>query len=149
MDLDKIWFLSRSCSCELIIVIVFGIGSHGVGWCLLLLCNGNSSSYYNTPTIFNNLFWFYIGSHFENFKNRAQLWVMIYFCVKFQKDPLFGVNLTLFAPWLPLQRPPFWICTTPQKQKKMKNTKMIIAGYSPNRNWWNLIGTTSKSSGTR
>jgi hypothetical protein len=27
--------------------------------------------------------------------------------------------------------------------KKMKNTKMIIAGYSPNRNWWNLIGTTS------
>jgi hypothetical protein len=21
--------------------------------------------------------------------------------------PLFGVNLTLFAPWLPLQRPPF------------------------------------------
>jgi hypothetical protein len=32
--------------------------------------------------------------------------------------------------------------------KKMKNTKMIIAGYSPNRNWWNLIGTTSTSSGT-
>jgi hypothetical protein len=25
----------------------------------------------------------------------------------------------------------------------------IIAGYSPNRNWWNLIGTTSTSSGTR
>jgi hypothetical protein len=23
--------------------------------------------------------------------------------------------------------------------KKMKNTKIIIAGYSPNRNWWNLI----------
>jgi hypothetical protein len=23
---------------------------------------------------------------------------MIYFCVKFQKDPLFGVNLTYFAP---------------------------------------------------
>ena len=34
-------------------------------------------------------------------------------------------------------------------KKKMKNTKMIIAGYSPNRNWWNLIGTTSTSSGTR
>ena len=28
---------------------------------------------------------------------------MIYFCVKFQKDPLFGVNLTFFAPWLPWQ----------------------------------------------
>jgi hypothetical protein len=26
---------------------------------------------------------------------------------------------------------------------------MIIAGYSPNRNWWNLIGTTSTSSGMR
>ena len=33
--------------------------------------------------------------------------------------------------------------------KKLKNTKIIIAGYSPNRNWWNLIGTTSTSSGTR
>jgi hypothetical protein len=32
---------------------------------------------------------------------------------------------------------------------KMKNTKMIIGGYSSNRNWWNLIGTTSTSSGTR
>jgi hypothetical protein len=29
------------------------------------------------------------------------------FCVKFQKDPLIGVNLTFFAPWLPWQRPPF------------------------------------------
>ena len=36
-----------------------------------------------------------------------------------------------------------------QNANKMKNTKMIIAGYSPNRNWWNLIGTTSTSSGTR
>ena len=38
----------------------------------------------------------------------------IYFCVKFQKDPLFGVNLTCFAPWLPWQRPPFWIFATPK-----------------------------------
>ena len=37
--------LSGSSSCKLIIVIVFGIGSHGVGWCPLLLCNGNSSYY--------------------------------------------------------------------------------------------------------
>jgi phage shock protein PspC (stress-responsive transcriptional regulator) len=49
-DLGKIWFPSRSCSCELIIFIIFGIGSHGVGWCPLLLCNGNSSYYYITPT---------------------------------------------------------------------------------------------------
>jgi hypothetical protein len=27
--------------------------------------------------------------------------------------------------------------------------EMMIAGYSPNRNWWNLIGTTPTSSGTR
>ena len=27
-----------------------------------------------------------------------------------------------------------------QNAKKLKNTKMITAGYSPNRNWWNLIG---------
>ena len=40
---------------------------------------------------------------------------MIYFCVKCQKDPLFGVNLTFFATWLPWQRPPFWIFSTPQK----------------------------------
>ena len=27
-----------------------------------------------------------------------------------------------------------------QNANKLKNTKMIIAGYSPNRNWWNLGG---------
>ena len=36
-----------------------------------------------------------------------------------------------------------------QNAKKLKNTKMITAGYSPNRNWWNLIRTASTSSGTR
>ena len=67
--------------------------------------------------IFNNFFFFffYIGGHFENFKKqRAQLWVMIYFCVKFQMNPLYGFHLTLFAPWLPWQRPPFWIVSTPK-----------------------------------
>jgi hypothetical protein len=37
-------------------------------------------------------------------KQRAQLWVTIYVCVKFQKDPLFDMNLTFFAPWLPWKR---------------------------------------------
>ena len=37
------------------------------------------------------------------------------FCVKFQKDPLFRVNLTCFAPLLPWQRPSFWFFSTPQK----------------------------------
>jgi hypothetical protein len=36
-----------------------------------------------------------------------------------------------------------------QNAKKMKKTKMIITDYSLNRNWWNLIGTTSTSSGMR
>jgi hypothetical protein len=36
-----------------------------------------------------------------------------------------------------------------QNAKKLKNTKMIIAGYSQNRNLLNLLGTTSTSSGTR
>ena len=36
---------------------------------------------------------------------------MIYFCVKFQKDLQYGVNLKNFAPWLP----PFWIFSTPHK----------------------------------
>ena len=36
-----------------------------------------------------------------------------------------------------------------QNAKKLKNTKMIITGYSPNRNWWSLIGTMSTSSETR
>ena len=31
-----------------------------------------------------------------------------------QKFVKYGVNLTFFAPWLPWQRPPFWIfCSTP------------------------------------
>ena len=47
-----------------------------------------------------------------------------------------------FSKWLPCHG-------NGQNAKKLKNTKMIIASYSPNRNWWNLIGTTSTSSGTR
>ena len=64
--------------------------------------------------IFNDflkfLYWWPFGKFL---KQRAQLWVMIYFCVKLQKDPLYGLNLTFFAPWLPWQRPSFWICSTP------------------------------------
>jgi hypothetical protein len=66
--------------------------------------------------IFNDFLKFLYWRPFWKFlKQRAQLWVMIYFRVKFQKDPLFGVNLTFFAPWLPWQRPPFLIFSTPQK----------------------------------
>jgi hypothetical protein len=37
----------------------------------------------------------------------ANFYIGGYFCVKFQKDPLYGLNLTFFAPWLPWQQPPF------------------------------------------
>jgi hypothetical protein len=49
-----------------LIVIVFGIGSHGVGWYPLLLCNGNSIYYYYSsfflpskvcPTHFSEMPW--------------------------------------------------------------------------------------------
>ena len=54
---------------------------------------------------------------------------MIYFCVKFQKDPLFGVNLTFFAPWLPWQRPSFWIFFNPSKAATQ------YGGYSYKVSW--------------
>jgi hypothetical protein len=38
----------------------------------------------------------------------------LYFCVKFQKVPLYGVNLSHFAPWLPWQR---------KKKKKWKKRR--------------------------
>ena len=48
---------------------------------------------------------------------------MIYFCVKF------GVNLNLFAPWLPWQRPPFWIFFNPS------NAATHYGGYSYKVSW--------------
>ena len=45
---------------------------------------------------------------------------MVYFCVKFQNDPQFGVNLTFFAPWLSWQRPPFRIFSTPKSSHTLR-----------------------------
>jgi hypothetical protein len=39
------------------------------------------------------------------------------------------VNLTFFAPWLPWQRPPFWICSTPPK------AATHYSGYSYKVSW--------------
>ena len=39
---------------------------------------------------------------------------MIYFCVKFQMDPLYGFRLTFFAPWLPWQWPPYEFVQPPK-----------------------------------
>jgi hypothetical protein len=48
---------------------------------------------------------FYIGGHFENKKKPKS--TTLSDDLFFQKDPLFGVNLTFFAPWLPWKQPPF------------------------------------------
>ena len=55
--------------------------------------------------------------------------MIIYFCVKFQKDPLYGLNLTFFAPWLPWQRPPFWNVFNPPK------AVTHYSGYSYKVSW--------------
>ena len=63
---------------------------------------------------------------------------MIYFCVKFQKDPLFRVNLTFFAPWLPWQWPPFWIFVNPSK------AATHYGGYSYKVSWSLMKGIQKK-----
>jgi hypothetical protein len=116
----------------------------------------------------------YFGGHF-GFKMATianQRWIsirniIIYLETKFRPNRRIFVFGGHFVPWLPWQRPPFWnffnTCAdyfrnfqngrrchgNDQNAKKLKNIKMIIAGYSLNRNWWNLIGTTSTASGTR
>ena len=67
---------------------------------------------------------------------------MIYFCVKFQKDPLYGVNLTFFAPWLPWQQPPFWIFSTPQMLSHTTvdiPTKFHEVWWKESKNWLNPL----------
>jgi hypothetical protein len=59
-----------------------------LSWIKLKYCSLDSNQYCVKNWIFNDFLNFNIGGHFENFKNRAQLWVMIYFCVKFQKENL-------------------------------------------------------------
>jgi hypothetical protein len=41
----------------------------------------------------------------------------------------FGVNLKIFAPWLPRQRPPFWIFSAPPK------AATHYGGYSYKVSW--------------
>jgi hypothetical protein len=48
---------------------------------------------------------------------------MIYFCVKFQKDPLYGVNLTFFAPWVTMATAAILNFFNPQK---LPNTTVDI-----------------------
>ena len=66
--------------------------------------------------------------------------MMIYFCVKFKMDPLYGFRLTFIAPWWPWQRLPSWIFVNPQSCHTLR-------GYSHKVSWslmkginknWNL-----------
>jgi hypothetical protein len=61
---------------------------------------------------------------------------------KFQKDPLYGLNLTFFAPWLPWQRSPFWICSNPPPKK----TATHYGGYSCKVSWSLMKGIQKKIS---
>jgi hypothetical protein len=79
--------------------------------------------------IFNDFLNFYIGDHFENFKNRAQLWVIIYFCVKFQKDPLYGLNLTFFCTLVTMATATILDFSTPPK------AATHYGGYSYKVSW--------------
>ena len=90
---------------------------------------------------FNNLFLFFLflcwrpiwnRGNFENFKNKEHNFEWWSICVKFQKDPLYGVNLTCFPPWLTWQRPQFRICSTPQK---LPHTTMHIPTMF-HEVWW-------------
>ena len=74
----------------------------------------SNSRIYRHFWICNDFFNFYIGGHFENFKNKEHNfeWWSI-FVSSFKR--IRWVNLTFFAPWLPWQQPPFWIFSTPQK----------------------------------
>jgi hypothetical protein len=93
--------------------------------------------------IFEEIIWFYIGSHLENFKNKEHNfeWWSIFF-IKFQKDPLYGVNLTFFAPWLHLHGVwhtapygdhfglpwwPFWIQNGQQNTKTLRFGKNLVS----------------------
>jgi hypothetical protein len=103
--------------------------NNGVGWCPLLLCNGNSS--YITPTVvgwciailrffftiililphnfvrsisrrcLDQTLWNLVGISYAMWSCAGKGWLKL------------EVNLTFFAPWLPWQWPPFWIYSTP------------------------------------
>jgi predicted membrane chloride channel (bestrophin family) len=122
--LGKIGFPRRFCSCELIFVIVFGIGSHImilqiISFLVILIIPPFSSTSILSGAFLGNR----TADPFETWhKNRSSLKVvqLVFKIFKMATNML----------------------------KNYKKHKMIIAGYSPNRNWWNSIGTTSTSRGT-
>jgi hypothetical protein len=84
-----------------------------VFWLPFLVQNGHHSKPKWLPYVH---FWIFILAAILNIlktEHNFEWWSI--FWVKFQKDLLYGLNLTFFAPWLPWQRPPFWICSTSQK----------------------------------
>ena len=138
--------------------------NNGVGWCPLLLCNGNSSyySYYITRLLSGDVSLFYVSFSLLLLPGIIILIIIIILphifvhsisrrCLDQTLWNLVGISYAM------------WSCAVKgwffqngcrchgngQNAKELKNTKMIITGYSPNRNWSNLLETTSTSSGTR
>ena len=65
--------------------------------------------------IFNDFFYFYIGGHFENFQKKNTTLSDDLFLCQVSKGSAVRFEFNIFSPWLPWQRPPFWIFLTPQK----------------------------------
>jgi hypothetical protein len=139
-DLGKIWFPSRLWCCELISIVwepCYDPSDHiiscyitptVVGWCIVIL------RFFFTIIIIIILPHIFVHSISRRCLDQT-LWNLV------------GMS---YAMWSCAFKGLFFQngCRchgNDQNAKKLKNTKMIIAGYLPNRNWWNLIGTTSTS----
>ena len=71
--------------------------------------------------IFNNLFWFYIGGHFEMaailkiLKIKSTILSDDLFLCQVSKESAVRSEFNNFSPWLPWQWLPFWLFSTPQE----------------------------------
>jgi hypothetical protein len=139
--------------------------NNGVGWCPLLLCNGNSS-YYITMTCRVILLLFYITFHYYSYSYYYYITpTAVGWCIAILHF-FFTIILILILPHIfvcSISRRCFdqalwnlvgisyamWSSALKgwyfqngchchgngQNANKLKNTKKIIAGYLPNRNW--------------
>jgi hypothetical protein len=130
-DLGQIWFPSRFCSCELIIVIFLELGAINDPSDHIISCYYYSyySSFFRINFVrpfsrrcLDQTLWNLVGISYSMWSCAVKCWFFQNGCRCHENG---------------------------QNAKKLKKHRKITAGYSPNRNWWNLIGTTSTSSGTR
>jgi hypothetical protein len=165
-DWDEIWFPSRLWCCKLISIVSRQIVSGlRFQWKLIsrsILKWGIGWSWWNLHPHAWILIWGSFGDFCVCIQTQSNLVIIIILIPLFSSASIlsgtFLGNRTAdpFETWhknrssLKVVHLVFKIFKmTADMLKNYKNHKMIIAGYSPNRNWWNLIGTTSISSGTR